>query len=225
MNKVNLNIEIDLESKIGSQVLSALAAVSAGVWGQKIPAMEVPIAPVAEEPAAAKVVSTEDEKVSEIAPDKPVADDGSAESGQLIEEELMMWQLNKLIEVLNDRFGVDPDQYPGKNTNKKLRSLILDAQAGTLMAPPTLAKIVDSEASATPAAEKPATPAAEKPATPAAEKPAVGVSLDDIRIALVEKREHHRVKIQEKMAEYGAPSISKVPEAKRAEFLNFLNSL
>lgn len=217
MNKVNLNIEIDLESKIGSQVLSALAAVSAGVWGQKISAMEVPIAPVAEEPAAAEVVFTEDEKVSEIAPDEPVADDGSAESGQLIEEELMMWQLNKLIEVLNDRFGVDPDQYPGKNTNKKLRSLILDAQAGTLMAPPTLAKIVDSEASATPAAEK--------PATPAAEKPAVGVSLDDIRIALVEKRERHRVKIQEKMAEYGAPSISKIPEAKRAEFLNFLNSL
>ena len=42
--------------------------------------------------------------------------------------ELMEMESKELIKLLKDSFGIDPDDHEGKNTNKKLRDLILEAQ-------------------------------------------------------------------------------------------------
>ena len=44
------------------------------------------------------------------------------------EKELMDMPTKELIKILKDEFDIDPNEYDGKNTNKKLRDLILDAQ-------------------------------------------------------------------------------------------------
>ena len=44
------------------------------------------------------------------------------------EEALMEMSTKDLSKICTDEFGIDPDEYEGKNTNKKLRNLILDAQ-------------------------------------------------------------------------------------------------
>lgn len=48
--------------------------------------------------------------------------------GGYTEKELMDMPTKELIKILKDEFGIDPNDYDGKNTNKKLRDLILDAQ-------------------------------------------------------------------------------------------------
>lgn len=49
------------------------------------------------------------------------------------EDELMKERdINKLLDIL-DEMGIDPNSYEGKNTNKKLRLLILDAQEGNIV--------------------------------------------------------------------------------------------
>jgi hypothetical protein len=46
------------------------------------------------------------------------------------EDELMEKSVKELTKILKDEFGIDPADYEGKNTNKKLRELILDAMEG-----------------------------------------------------------------------------------------------
>lgn len=48
------------------------------------------------------------------------------------EKEMMDMSSKDLAKILKEEFGVDPDDFDGKNTNKKLRDLILDAQDGNL---------------------------------------------------------------------------------------------
>lgn len=55
----------------------------------------------------------------------PVNDEGE---DAYTEKELMDMPTKELIKILKDEFGIDPNEYDGKNTNKKLRDLILDAQ-------------------------------------------------------------------------------------------------
>lgn len=44
------------------------------------------------------------------------------------EDELMEMSTKELMKLCKEEFGIDPDDYEGKNTNKKLRNLILEAQ-------------------------------------------------------------------------------------------------
>lgn len=44
------------------------------------------------------------------------------------EKELMAMETKDLLKLCKDTFGINPDDYDGKNTNKKLRDLILEAQ-------------------------------------------------------------------------------------------------
>ena len=44
------------------------------------------------------------------------------------EEELMDMDSKDIIKILKDEFGINPDDHKGKNTNKKLRELVLNAQ-------------------------------------------------------------------------------------------------
>lgn len=43
-------------------------------------------------------------------------------------EDLMEMESKELVKICKSEFGINPDDYDGKNTNKKLRDLILDAQ-------------------------------------------------------------------------------------------------
>lgn len=43
-------------------------------------------------------------------------------------DELMDMESKELVKILKNDFGINPDDFDGKNTNKKLRDLILDAQ-------------------------------------------------------------------------------------------------
>ena len=43
-------------------------------------------------------------------------------------EEMMEMDSKELMKICKDEFGINPDDFDGKNTNKKLRDLILDAQ-------------------------------------------------------------------------------------------------
>lgn len=43
-------------------------------------------------------------------------------------EELMEMESKELVKICKDEFGINPDDFDGKNTNKKLRDLILNAQ-------------------------------------------------------------------------------------------------
>lgn len=54
--------------------------------------------------------------------------DDTTASKVYTEDELMDTDTKELMRICNDEFGIDPNDTEGKNTNKKLRKLILDAQ-------------------------------------------------------------------------------------------------
>lgn len=63
------------------------------------------------------------------APSKPApAKEEAEESKSYTKEELMEMESKELVKICKDEFGINPDDFDGKNTNKKLRDLILDAQ-------------------------------------------------------------------------------------------------
>lgn len=61
----------------------------------------------------------------------PKKESAESSSKNYTEDELMDMDVKALTKILKDDFGIDPSDYDGKNTNKKLRKLILDAQDGT----------------------------------------------------------------------------------------------
>lgn len=52
-----------------------------------------------------------------------------APSKKYTKDEMMEMPSKDLEKILRKEFGIDPDEYDGKNTNKKLRDLILEAQS------------------------------------------------------------------------------------------------
>lgn len=54
--------------------------------------------------------------------------DDTTTSKVYTEDELMDTDTKELLRICKDEFGIDPNDTEGKNTNKKLRKLILDAQ-------------------------------------------------------------------------------------------------
>lgn len=54
--------------------------------------------------------------------------DDTTTSKVYTEDELMDTDTKELLRICKDEFGIDPNDTEGKNTNKKLRTLILDAQ-------------------------------------------------------------------------------------------------
>ena len=68
-------------------------------------------------------------------------DDAQDELPVYAERDLMEMPTKELLAIC-DKLGIDPDAQEGKNTNKKLRLLILDAQEGTKPAPKPAAKPV-----------------------------------------------------------------------------------
>jgi hypothetical protein len=98
----------------------------------------VPLVPGIEQFAPEKVVKTQtvsnnetdlnhgdEEQVPRKVAEKPIPTGGKKYS-----EEEMMTMDTKELEKICTKLGIDYDKYPGKNTNKKLRLLILEAQDG-----------------------------------------------------------------------------------------------
>lgn len=79
----------------------------------------------------------EDDSVEEVPTKKPAKKTPAKETKsededarKYTEDELMEMNVKELTNILKKEFDVDPNDYDGKNTNKKLRGLILDAQEG-----------------------------------------------------------------------------------------------
>lgn len=62
------------------------------------------------------------------APTESKTKDSAPTSKTYTKEELMDMDSKDLVKLCKSEFGIDPDDYDGKNTNKKLRDLILKAQ-------------------------------------------------------------------------------------------------
>lgn len=72
-----------------------------------------------------------DSPAQEPKPDKKPAPAAPAETSDVktyTKDELMDMESKELIKILKNDYSIDPDDYDGKNTNKKLRDLILKAQ-------------------------------------------------------------------------------------------------
>lgn len=82
----------------------------------------------------------EDDSVEEVPAKKPAKKTSAKETKseeteeihEYTEDELMEMSPKELTNILKKEFEIDPNDYDGKNTNKKLRGLILDAQEKTL---------------------------------------------------------------------------------------------
>ena len=80
----------------------------------------------------------EDDSVEEVPTKKPAKktpaketkSEETEETREYTEDELMEMSPKELTNILKKEFDVDPNDYDGKNTNKKLRCLILDVQEG-----------------------------------------------------------------------------------------------
>lgn len=75
--------------------------------------------------------SPSDSPAREAKPDKKPAPAAPAETSDVktyTKDELMDMESKELIKILKNDYSIDPDDYDGKNTNKKLRDLILKAQ-------------------------------------------------------------------------------------------------
>lgn len=62
------------------------------------------------------------------APKSAPQEEEAADEKVYTEDELMDMDVKELTKILKNDFKVNPDDFDGKNTNKKLRNLILDAQ-------------------------------------------------------------------------------------------------
>lgn len=86
--------------------------------------------------------SSEANNVEAIIDDKSAVEevfDGNQEAKKVIaemsEKELAAMPTEKLVKLLVITYNVDPSDYPGKNTNAKLRRLLMSAVKGNLEAP------------------------------------------------------------------------------------------
>lgn len=79
------------------------------------------------DPTPTKPATKKDEPaVTEAAPS--AAPKATTSTKKYTKDELMETDSKELIKILKNEFGINPDDFDGKNTNKKLRDLILDAQ-------------------------------------------------------------------------------------------------
>lgn len=86
--------------------------------------------------------SSEANKAEVIVDDKSAVEEvfeGNEEAKKAVtemsEKELAAMPTDKLVKILTEIYNVDPSEYPGKNTNAKLRRLLMSASKGELEAP------------------------------------------------------------------------------------------
>lgn len=115
---------------------------------------------------------------------------------EMSEKELAAMPTDKLVKILVEVYNVNPSDYPGKNTNAKLRRLLMSASKGELEAPTQEAEEQTVEETKAEAAnDKVAEAAGEMPFDKEiAEKPeekvvTIGMCRDEARIKIKKDRE------------------------------------
>lgn len=120
---------------------------------------------------------------------------------EMSEKELAAMPTDKLVKILVEVYNVDPSDYPGKNTNAKLRRLLMSASKGELEAPTqeaeeqTVEETKAEETKAEAANDKVAEAAGEMPfGKEIAEKPeekvvTIDMCRDEARIKIKKDRE------------------------------------
>lgn len=115
---------------------------------------------------------------------------------EMSEKELAAMPTDKLVKILVEVYNVDPSDYPGKNTNAKLRRLLMSASKGELEAPTQEAEEQTVEETKAEAAnDKVAEAAGEMPFDKEiAEKPeekvvTIDMCRDEVRIKIKKDRE------------------------------------
>lgn len=105
--------------------------------------------------------SSEANKAEVIVDDKSAVEEvfeGNEEAKKAVtemsEKELAAMPTDKLVKILTEVYNVDPSEYPGKNTNAKLRRLLMSASKGELEAPTQGTEQAVEEAKAEPAKEQ-----------------------------------------------------------------------
>lgn len=73
---------------------------------------------------------------------------------EMSEKELAAMPTDKLVKILTEVYNADPSEYPGKNTNAKLRRLLMSASKGELEVPTQETEQVVEETKAEPAKEQ-----------------------------------------------------------------------
>lgn len=105
--------------------------------------------------------SSEANKAEVIVDDKSAVEEvfeGNEEAEKAVtemsEKELAAMPTDKLVKILTEVYNVDPSEYPGKNTNAKLRRLLMSASKGELETPTQGTEQVVEETKAEPAKEQ-----------------------------------------------------------------------
>ena len=105
--------------------------------------------------------SSEANKAEVIVDDKSAVEEvfeGNEEAKKAVtemsERELAAMPTDKLVKILTEVYNVDPSEYPGKNTNAKLRRLLMSASKGELELPTQETEQVVEETNAEPAKEQ-----------------------------------------------------------------------
>lgn len=134
--------------------------------------------------------------------EEPVSDRDS-----YTEDELRDMSPKNLTAILKREFNVNPDDFGGKNTNKKLRDLILGAQDGKL---------------------EHRIEALEEERGPEPTGRSTDVTHDDVRdimAEVIEADEDNRPKVLKQLNKIGAKSVGTIKDEDIADFFDFLHSL
>lgn len=171
--------------------------------------------------------SSEANKAEVIVDDKsPVEEvfEGNEEAKKAVtemsEKELAAMPTDKLVKILTEVYNVDPSEYPGKNTNAKLRRLLMSASKGELEAPTQeTEQVVEEPAKAEPAKEQVAEAAEEMPFDKEiAEEPEEEITIDMCRNEARLKIKKDRDAVLKVFKSCGCSTFATLREADYAKF-------
>lgn len=174
--------------------------------------------------------SSEAKKAEVIVDDKsPVEEvfEGNKEAKKAVtemsEKELAAMPTDKLVKILTEVYNVDPSEYPGKNTNAKLRRLLMSASKGELEAPTQeTEQVVEEPAKAEPANEQVAEEAETAGEMPfdkeTAEEPKEEITIDMCRNEARLKIKKDRDAVLKVFKSCGCSTFATLREADYAKF-------
>lgn len=172
--------------------------------------------------------SSEANKAEVIVDDKSAVEEvfeGNEEAKKAVtemsEKELAAMPTDKLVKILTEVYNVDPSEYPGKNTNAKLRRLLMSASKGELELPTRETEQVVEETKAEPAKEQVAETAedGEMPFDKElAEEPKEEITIDMCRNEARLKIKKDRDAVLKVFKSYGCSTFATLREADYAKF-------
>jgi len=185
-------MEMEVKVRVQIELSDATQAFLVGLLSGRVINNPAPAAKPTPVPAPAAPAEPEEENEAAAPSDEEIL--------SMSEEELMNVSVKDLTAVLK-RNGVDPSKTEGKNTNAKLRKMILAL----------------GEQEEEPEEEPAAAPA------PKASKPKLDITV--IRTLMASKVNDYRSEIKAKLTELGATNVSTLEESDYKDFYSFLQQL